>query len=57
MTIARIIEPVAVAPDKKPDSHSRLSLLLVLAALALFLPGFFSLQPMDRDEPRFAQAS
>ena len=38
-------------------SHARASLALVLACLCLFLPGFFSLQPMDRDEPRFAQAS
>ena len=29
----------------------------VLLSLACFLPGFASLQPMDRDEPRFAQAS
>jgi 4-amino-4-deoxy-L-arabinose transferase-like glycosyltransferase len=33
------------------------ALLLVLMSLALFLPGFVSLQPMDRDEPRFAQAT
>lgn len=32
-------------------------MVLVLVALALFLPGFFSLPPLDRDEPRFAQAS
>jgi 4-amino-4-deoxy-L-arabinose transferase-like glycosyltransferase len=32
-------------------------LLLVLAASILFLPGFFGLAPMDRDEPRFAQAT
>ena len=32
-------------------------LLLLLGALALFLPGFFSLPPTDRDESRFAQAS
>jgi len=38
-------------------SHRRACLVLVLASLALFLPGFFSLQPMDRDEPRFAQAT
>jgi hypothetical protein len=38
-------------------SHRRACALLALACLALFLPGFFSLQPMDRDEPRFAQAT
>ncbi len=31
--------------------------LLMLASPALLLPGFASLPPMDRDEPRFAQAS
>lgn len=38
-------------------SHWRACLLLVLLALAAFLPGFAGLQPFDRDEPRFAQAS
>jgi 4-amino-4-deoxy-L-arabinose transferase-like glycosyltransferase len=33
------------------------SLLLVLLCLILYLPGFFSLPPIDRDEARFAQAS
>jgi 4-amino-4-deoxy-L-arabinose transferase-like glycosyltransferase len=33
------------------------ALLLVLLCLALYLPGFFSLPPIDRDEARFAQAS
>ena len=32
-------------------------LLLIAVTLALYLPGFTSLPPMDRDEPRFAQAS
>lgn len=38
-------------------SHFRLCAVLVLLCLACFLPGFASLQPMDRDEPRYAQAS
>ena len=38
-------------------SHRRACTLLALVCLVLFLPGFFSLQPMDRDEPRFAQAT
>jgi 4-amino-4-deoxy-L-arabinose transferase-like glycosyltransferase len=29
----------------------------LLLSLAFFVPGQFTLQPMDRDEPRFAQAS
>lgn len=31
--------------------------VLVALCLLAFLPGFFSLPPLDRDEPRFAQAS
>ena len=38
-------------------SHGRACALLLLLGLACFLPGIGSLQPMDRDEPRFAQAS
>src|SRR5215213_8657817 len=38
-------------------SHARLCALLLLLSLVCFLPGFASLQPMDRDEPRYAQAS
>ncbi len=38
-------------------SHGRACALLVVLSLVCFLPGFASLQPMDRDEPRFAQAS
>jgi 4-amino-4-deoxy-L-arabinose transferase-like glycosyltransferase len=35
----------------------RAAALLVLISLGAFLPGFTTLQPMDRDEPRFAQAT
>jgi 4-amino-4-deoxy-L-arabinose transferase-like glycosyltransferase len=38
-------------------SHARACTLLILFALICFLPGFATLPPMDRDEPRFAQAS
>ncbi len=57
MSIARIIEPAAAALDRTLASHRRAALWLAVLALALFLPGFFTLQPMDRDEPRFAQAT
>lgn len=33
------------------------SALLLVLCVAAFLPGFFSIPPVDRDEPRFAQAS
>jgi 4-amino-4-deoxy-L-arabinose transferase-like glycosyltransferase len=38
-------------------SHVHAVALLLLIGLALFAPGFTGLPPMDRDEPRFAQAS
>jgi 4-amino-4-deoxy-L-arabinose transferase-like glycosyltransferase len=38
-------------------SHARACAVLLLLSLACFLPGFSTLQPMDRDEPRYAQAS
>lgn len=38
-------------------SHGRAAAALIVLSLLLFTPGLFSLQPMDRDEPRFAQAS
>ncbi len=43
--------------DTFTRTNFRALALLVLVSLALFLPGFFTLQPMDRDEPRFAQAT
>ncbi len=42
-------------PD--PPSFFKGAVLLTLLCLALWLPGFFSLPPGDRDESRFAQAS
>ncbi len=60
MTPASFNSPVLPASsilDQAASTHARASLCLVLLALAFFLPGFFSLQPMDRDEPRFAQAT
>ncbi len=38
-------------------SHLRALLVLLVIGLGAFLPGQVTLQPMDRDEPRFAQAS
>jgi 4-amino-4-deoxy-L-arabinose transferase-like glycosyltransferase len=38
-------------------SHARACAVLLALSLVCFLPGFLALQPMDRDEPRFAQAS
>jgi 4-amino-4-deoxy-L-arabinose transferase-like glycosyltransferase len=38
-------------------SHRRAALLLVVLAALSFLPGFFQIPPVDRDEARFAQAT
>ncbi len=38
-------------------SHVRAAACLLLCGLLLFLPGFFNIPPIDRDEARFAQAT
>src|SRR6476620_6516145 len=43
--------------DFVTGSHVRAVALLTLCGLLLFLPGFFNIPPVDRDEPRFAQAT
>jgi 4-amino-4-deoxy-L-arabinose transferase-like glycosyltransferase len=37
--------------------HKRAVAFLLLCGLLLFLPGFFTIPPVDRDEARFAQAT
>jgi 4-amino-4-deoxy-L-arabinose transferase-like glycosyltransferase len=43
--------------DYAGASHRRVCVLLVLFSLIAFLPGFFQIPPVDRDEARFAQAT
>src|SRR6516225_380213 len=43
--------------DFATRSHARAAAVLVLVALLNFLPGFFDIAPIDRDEARFAQAT
>jgi 4-amino-4-deoxy-L-arabinose transferase-like glycosyltransferase len=43
--------------DRATVSHGRAAALLVVFALIAFLPGFFRIPPVDRDEARFAQSS
>jgi 4-amino-4-deoxy-L-arabinose transferase-like glycosyltransferase len=43
--------------DEATASHLRAISVLALLALASFLPGFFQIPPIDRDEARFAQAT
>ena len=48
---------LATGLDYASRSHARAVALLVLFCLIAFLPGFFQIPPVDRDEARFAQAS
>ena len=43
--------------DFATASHVRAIVFLLLCGLVLFLPGFFTIPPIDRDEARFAQAT
>jgi 4-amino-4-deoxy-L-arabinose transferase-like glycosyltransferase len=47
---ARLLEAVTA-------SHARVSAFLIAMSLVCFLPGFFNIAPIDRDEGRFAQAT
>jgi hypothetical protein len=38
-------------------SHARAAMFLLALSLVAFLPGFFQIPPVDRDEARFAQAT
>src|SRR5476651_1978198 len=43
--------------DYAIGSHGRAASLLIALSLISFLPGFFQIPPIDRDEARFAQAT
>jgi 4-amino-4-deoxy-L-arabinose transferase-like glycosyltransferase len=48
---------LANAIDFVTISHIRSVLFLTIVGLLFFLPGFFNIPPIDRDEARFAQAT
>jgi 4-amino-4-deoxy-L-arabinose transferase-like glycosyltransferase len=48
---------LGVILDFAAGLHARAVAVLVLVALLSFLPGFFAIPPIDRDEARFAQAT
>ena len=48
---------LAAALDFAAASHGRAVVLLLAFCLIAFLPGFFQIPPVDRDEARFAQAT
>ena len=43
--------------DFATQSNARAVAFLLVCGLLLFLPGFFNIPPIDRDEARFAQAT
>jgi 4-amino-4-deoxy-L-arabinose transferase-like glycosyltransferase len=43
--------------DYAVSAHARAVAVLAVTALLAFLPGFFQIPPVDRDEARFAQAT
>src|SRR5476649_1933373 len=43
--------------DFAAASHGRVAALLIVFSLIAFIPGFFQIPPVDRDEARFAQAT
>jgi 4-amino-4-deoxy-L-arabinose transferase-like glycosyltransferase len=43
--------------DLVTGSHVRAVAFLIFCGLLMFLPGFFNIPPIDRDEARFAQAT
>ncbi|MPZ37510.1 MAG: glycosyltransferase family 39 protein [Rhizobiales bacterium] len=43
--------------DRITASRARSAIVLVVLALLAFLPGFFQIPPIDRDEARYAQAT
>src|ERR1700716_1330565 len=48
---------LAAVLDLATGSHTRAVAVLTLVSLLAFLPGFFQIPPVDRDEARFAQAT
>jgi 4-amino-4-deoxy-L-arabinose transferase-like glycosyltransferase len=48
---------LSAALDFATASHRRAAALLLACCLLAFLPGFFQIPPVDRDEARFAQAT
>jgi 4-amino-4-deoxy-L-arabinose transferase-like glycosyltransferase len=48
---------LATFVDFASAGHARAAALLLVISLLAFLPGFFQIPPVDRDEARFAQAT
>src|SRR5262245_31480688 len=50
-------DPLRAVFDYAVSSHKRAAAVLIAVALISFVPGFFQIAPVDRDEARFAQAT
>ncbi len=48
---------ISAVLDYAGASHRRAGFVLIVFCLIAFLPGFFQIPPVDRDEARFAQAT
>jgi 4-amino-4-deoxy-L-arabinose transferase-like glycosyltransferase len=57
ITAAAPARGLSAVLDRAVGSHRRAAALLVAFCLIAFLPGFFQIPPVDRDEARFAQSS
>ena len=54
---ARASRSLTTIVDFATGSHARAVMVLLVVALLGFLPGFFGIPPIDRDDARFAQAT
>jgi hypothetical protein len=57
LSVEEALEAGFDASEVESESHTRAALFLVAFCLVAFLPGFFQIPPVDRDEARFAQAT
>ena len=58
--LTKLIRPargLSALLDFACGTHVRAAAFLIVVALLTFLPGFFQIPPIDRDEARFAQAT
>jgi 4-amino-4-deoxy-L-arabinose transferase-like glycosyltransferase len=53
----RAARGLSAVMDYAGATHRRAAAVLIAISLIAFLPGFFQIPPVDRDEARFAQAS
>ena len=52
-----LVSRIDAGLSRTADQPAQAMVLIALLSVLMFLPGFFTLPPIDRDEARFAQAS